>query len=351
MCMNPQFVMFNAKSEKYQFQGRSQHCGDFKDKPALIVPCGKCPECRAKWRTQLAQRVRWELEEYKNNCCFITLTVNNENLDKVFPNGSLNHEYFQKFMKRLRRHLEYRGFQGRIKYLMCGEYGHDNGRPHYHAIIMGWRPSDSDLRLPRRSQKGYMTYESELIQRLWSNPDATDREIEEFNINNPQIVRKNGKDYDYMPLGLVNVSLRVDENTAPYMVKYMVKFAEVKSDEFYVNGQQVRKPYLVYPKKVLGIDYFIDHIEQIMSNGFVMDSRGKYVGIPRAFVKFLEKSEDLEFQNYFELYKIRCEEFIKERRRCLELLGYDTFAKQYQYECEQGKVRREMYEAMKNNNR
>lgn len=354
MCMNPQFAMFNAKTGKYQFQGRSQYCGDFKDKPALIIPCGNCPECRNKWRTQLAQRVRWELLNYKNNCCFITLTVNKYCIDEVFPNRSLSHEYFQLFMKRLRRHLEYRGFTGKIKYLMCGEYGeNENHRPHYHAIIFGWRPSPNELKYVGSSEKGFEQYTTDMLQELWKKVGATKEEIDEFN-NDPEyknIIKVNGKKYDYLPLGFVKVGVKVTEHTAPYMAKYICKYAEIKTAEFELNGEKVRKPYLIYPKKRMGIEYFIEHIDQIINNGYILDSRGHKVGIPRSYIEFLKNSEDVYYQNYYELYRIRCDEYIQERRQVLEVLGYDTFAKQYLYEVEQGEIRREIYESFKNKNR
>ena len=363
MCMNPNYVVWNRALNKWMFPSKKnlkEYGADWSK--TLFVPCGKCPECKAKWRTQLGQRMRWELEKYKGNCCFLTLTVNKENLQKVFPGYSLDHTYFQKFMKRLRRHLEYRGFTGKIKYLVCGEYGHDNGRPHFHAIIMGWRPDQEDLIFRGKTKKHYEKFESKLIQRLWSDPDATEKEIKKFNKDNPGIVYKNGGEYDYMPLGLVDVSLDVNENTAPYMVKYMVKFAEISKDEFTVNTKinddewildnPVRKPYLVYPKVMIGLDYFLDHIDQIITNGFIMDSRGKYLGIPPCFIKYLKNSEDLEMQNYYLIHKYRSDEFIEEQKKILEVLcGSDWYVVQLEYLREQGRIRREMYESMKNNNR
>lgn len=363
MCMNPLAVHWDDYRGQYCFGGstsrsrtRFDHLKrEYKpigNKNSLIVPCGRCPECRAKWRTQLAQRVRWELEKYKHNCCFITLTVNDYCIDEVFPNRSLQHDYFQLFMKRLRRHLEYHGFKGKIKYLMCGEYGeNENHRPHFHAILFGWKPED--LRYDGKSKKGYTQYVSELLQRLWKKVGVTQKEIDRFN-NDPRninIVRRNGGDFDYLPLGFVKVSTDVREDTAPYMVKYILKYSEIKKDEFELNGEAVRKPYVVYPKCILGLDYFLEHIEQIMANGFILNSKGTYVGIPRSFIKFLENSEDLELQNYLILHKFRCMEFIEERRKILEVMGYKTFCEQFEYEREQGRVRREMYEAMKNNNR
>lgn len=64
---------------------------------------------------------------------FITLTYNQRYLPNTEDGlGTLRHEDFQKFMKRLRKKYP----EKKISYIMCGEYG-DKGRPHYHAIIYG----------------------------------------------------------------------------------------------------------------------------------------------------------------------------------------------------------------------
>jgi len=69
---------------------------------------------------------------------FITLTYSDEHMPK---NHGLNHQHFQDFMKRYRRYLDYK-HNKKIKYYMCGEYGDNFGRPHYHALIFGHRFDD-----------------------------------------------------------------------------------------------------------------------------------------------------------------------------------------------------------------
>lgn len=61
---------------------------------------------------------------------FITLTYSPEHLP---PNGTLSLRDVQTFIKRLRKYLEPK----KIRFFLCGEYGEDFGRPHYHAIIFG----------------------------------------------------------------------------------------------------------------------------------------------------------------------------------------------------------------------
>jgi len=60
--------------------------------------------------------------------CFITLTYSPEHLPSA---GSLVHRDFQLFMKRLRKRFAPRS----IRYFMCGEYGEDFARPHFHACL------------------------------------------------------------------------------------------------------------------------------------------------------------------------------------------------------------------------
>lgn len=314
MCMSPLKIYWDKIEHKFLFNSKNPDLWHY-----AIVPCGRCPECKKKWRTQLAQRVRYELANYaQNEVWFVHLTVNDDYIDEVFPNGSLHHAYFQKFMKRLRRRLDYHEGK-KIKYLVCGEYGHENGRPHFHMILFGYRPKDSDLKFYGTSKKKYNMYIDKFLEEVWG-------------------------------AGFVKVGT-VDEHTAPYMAKYMVKFGEIKQDDFVVNGKKVRKPYLVYPKKILGLDYFLANYEQILNLGYVLDSRGKQVGIPRSFLKYCENTENIAIQECYKLYKARCDLLIKEQNK--ELMNkYDLhYFDIYDWVLQQGKIRREIYNSFKNKNR
>lgn len=102
------------------------------------VPCGKCPECRAKRRLQWVFRLEQESLVHDFNY-FVTLTYAPEFLPH---DESLYKPDFQDFMKRLRKRL---GFP--IKYFACGEYG-DEGteRCHWHFIIFSdHKIDDSDI--------------------------------------------------------------------------------------------------------------------------------------------------------------------------------------------------------------
>lgn len=116
-----------------------------KDQP-YPVPCGKCPECRARrisgWSFRLTEQ-----QKVSNSSWFITLTYDTDNVP-ITKSGfmDLQKRDLQLFFKRLRKAHEeqLRVLQTGIgipisrlslKYYACGEYGGRTRRPHYHIIL------------------------------------------------------------------------------------------------------------------------------------------------------------------------------------------------------------------------
>ena len=64
---------------------------------------------------------------------FVTLTYDDDHLPEY---NSLNYKHFQDFMKRLRKS------HSGVRFYMCGEYGEDFSRPHYHALLFNCFFSD-----------------------------------------------------------------------------------------------------------------------------------------------------------------------------------------------------------------
>lgn len=102
----------------------------------LLVPCGKCFQCRIQKRQEWTIRMIHELDSWESSS-FITLTYDDEHCP---PFHSLVKKDLQKFFKRLRKRLSYD--DRKIKYYACGEYGDQTHRPHYHAIIFGLAPTE-----------------------------------------------------------------------------------------------------------------------------------------------------------------------------------------------------------------
>lgn len=121
----------------------------------LMLPCGQCVGCRLERSRQWALRCIHEAQLHDANC-FITLTYDDEH---VPLDGGLHHRDFQLFMKSLRKDF------GSIRYYMCGEYGSDNDRPHFHALLFGFE--FTDLVYWKKSPSGSMIFRSATLERYW----------------------------------------------------------------------------------------------------------------------------------------------------------------------------------------
>lgn len=123
----------------------------------LTLPCGRCIGCRLERSRQWAIRCVHEASLYEDNC-FITLTYNDASLPS---DGSLDYSHFQRFMKRLRR-----SYPGRvIRFYMCGEYGSQMLRPHFHACLFNL--SFPDMVLHSVTGSGSKLYRSDVLDRVW----------------------------------------------------------------------------------------------------------------------------------------------------------------------------------------
>lgn len=123
---------------------------------ALSLPCGQCIGCRLERSRQWAVRCMHEASLHENNC-FATLTYDDAHLP---VRGALDYPTFQKFMKRLRWEAKVP-----VRFYMCGEYGPENGRPHYHACLFGW--DFKDKKYWRTSDSGEKLFRSPMLERLW----------------------------------------------------------------------------------------------------------------------------------------------------------------------------------------
>lgn len=116
-----------------------------------------------------------EAQMHEHNA-FITLTYDDAHLP---PNNSLEHRDFQLFLKRLRKAITANlrkgpgrpapaalaALQEKISFYMCGEYGDDTRRPHYHACIFGVDFTD---KIPiSKNAAGQQLYQSDTLEKLW----------------------------------------------------------------------------------------------------------------------------------------------------------------------------------------
>lgn len=128
----------------------------------VALPCGRCVGCRLERSRQWAVRCMHEAQLHEENS-FITLTYDDSKCKDLAYDStrSLRYEDFQLFMKRLRKHYSPRV----IRFYMCGEYGEEFSRPHFHACLFGINFADRTLwqKLP----SGSSLYRSSILERLW----------------------------------------------------------------------------------------------------------------------------------------------------------------------------------------
>lgn len=109
-----------------------------------------------------------EAQLYKDNS-FITLTFSNEHLP---VNYSVSVRDWQLFMKRLRKSLPQ---SQKIRSFACGEYGEENLRPHYHAIL--FNKDFSDKQFYKRDRNGNVLYTSQQLSQIWPFGHATTGDV------------------------------------------------------------------------------------------------------------------------------------------------------------------------------
>jgi len=196
----------------------------------LELPCGKCVGCRLKKASEWSLRCVLELRSHMTGC-FLTLTYATEHL----PAGnSLNRVDLQLFWKRLRKYLSSQPGKPKIRYVACGEYGEKLGRPHYHACVFGWAPSD--------------------LIRVDNNPGAKDPLY-----NSPVVA-------GIWRLGRITVGT-LTAKSAGYTARYALKKQEWQGRAAGDLGKM--RPYVVASQGI-GRDFFKANCEALFRNDFVV---------------------------------------------------------------------------------
>lgn len=148
-CTSPIFLSAVDKDGNRRFKDHhyvvyTRDDGSHYHEEGCYVPCGQCVACRLNYGKFWSIRLMDELR-YHDSACFATLTYDNEHLPS---DGSLHKEDIQKFWKRLRK-------ERNVRYFCCGEYGDTFQRCHFHAIIYGVSPQETEL-IQKHWQQGFV---------------------------------------------------------------------------------------------------------------------------------------------------------------------------------------------------
>lgn len=209
----------------------------------IYIPCGRCIGCRLEKSRQWAMRCVHEASLYRDNV-FITLTYDDDHLPE---NASLVKKHFQDFMKRLRKK-----YGNGIRYYHCGEYGGQNGRPHYHACIFNL--CFPDAYYWGRSDTGHPIYRSESLEKLWK--------------------------FGFSYIGEVNFE------SAAYIARYVTKKIYGTNAIKHYSG---RIPEYTTMSNGIGRDWFAKYSKETYNTDCVIMRDGKKLKPPKYYDKLLEK--------------------------------------------------------------
>lgn len=130
-------------------------------KISFALPCGRCVGCRMEKARQWGLRCLHEKKMWPQNS-YVTLTYSDEYLPQ---GGTLVLRDVQLFMKRLRK-ARNSNASNPIRFFLGGEYGDENRRPHYHALLFNCGFPDRVFH--GENKRGEPLYTSRELSRLWS---------------------------------------------------------------------------------------------------------------------------------------------------------------------------------------
>lgn len=212
----------------------------------MCVPCGRCMACRLNYASMWAQRLMHE-KQYHSKCVFATLTYNDENL----PAGrSLVKRDCQLFLKRLRKK-----FSTRLRFYLCGEYGEQGSRPHYHAILFGVGKDDR-----------------EGIENAW------------------------GK--GWVDLG------HVEQESCNYVAKYVTK--KLNGDREVDYGDRIPEFSLMSRRPGIGGAYVSEFKEEIFNRGFML-VKGRKAAVPKYYQSKVYDTDERKARRKFALDQLQKE--------------------------------------------
>lgn len=188
---------------------------------------------------------------------FLTLTYNNENLP---ADGKLKYEDFQVFVRKLRKITN-----NKIGYIVTGEYGEKTKRPHWHALIFNFRPTDAKYHYT--SHSGDKVYTSQTISKLWNK--------------------------GHIEFGQVNI------NSAGYVARYAAKKLVHGKDQ----DHQYHPIHKTSSKHAIGKKYVEKYWKNIFDLGYIVLPNFQKVPIPRYYEDWLRKEKPEEFIKYYTTLK------------------------------------------------
>lgn len=207
--------------------------------PGLVgfsFECRKCLPCRLNLAREKAVRCFHE-SKMVDESMFLTLTYD----EKHLSSSKLVYRDFQLFMKSLRLCVPQK-----INYMVTGEYGELNKRPHWHAIIFNYKPGDFVFKY--QTDRGDRVWSSKFLDSIWEKGNV------EF--------------------GDVTI------DSAGYVARYAAK----KLVHGYDGEHDFEPIHKTSSKRAIGRSWIEKYWKHTFENGFVFLPNGEKCSIPRYYV-------------------------------------------------------------------
>lgn len=247
----------------------------------IKIPCGKCIGCRMDYSRSWADRMTYHVKGKEENSWFLTLTYDDVHLEELehstnYDLYSLNYDHLADFIKRLRNKFR----DSEIDFFASGEYGDQQFRPHFHAIVYNV-PLD-DLEYWKLNSNGDPLYTSEIIHSLWQRG-----------------ICAVGK-YNWL--------------CAAYAASYVEKKRDGRKLDEYTAVGLIPEKCRMSRRPGIAHDYYVENALDIWNHDGLSVSRSVnsqgHLGIPRYFRKLVEKRK----RDYEEEYSA----FMDFQKRSLE---------------------------------
>lgn len=151
-------------------------CDGVLNKNYIHIPCGNCIECRLAYSKDWSLRLLCEASQFDmNNCYFLTLTYNDNNLPLGSPRSNLANKLLptvrkadiSKFMDKIRDSQRYLYNNTGVRFYGATEYGETTNRPHCHIILLNCILPDGSLKHLFNNHFGQPIYEGLYFEKYW----------------------------------------------------------------------------------------------------------------------------------------------------------------------------------------
>lgn len=293
-------------SNPHDIYNTRQYYKDIIIKNYIEVPCGKCEACGLTYSKQWMQRCMLEAKQWKFNE-MVTLTYNDDNLPKqsgIDPKtgeirevSTLCKKDVEKFNKDLRKYWKYHYGEDNIRFYMCGEYGDQKGRPHYHILFFNLNVRDKEFH--KNSDTGFPLYTSKILEKIW------------------------GK-------GWVQIN-EVNEETCAYVARYILKKQKGKGSKEYYKMLGKVPEYTNGSRKPGLAKYFYDeHKDSIYEyDKMVIGTNNGAQQIKPS--KYYDRLFDIDEPDKMEQIKQRRKELAEQRQATLNKLSGLTLEQQREF--------------------